>query len=106
MKMPTFEEEAMQQMMDWDEEARYAAVLQHRREASERAARVRKTVLERRAASKSRQQKLLAAVLAAAASGERNREAETALAEAGAGRKAVEELVQTVLETNRMVEGE
>ena len=97
--MPQWQEEQEQQQMEWDEAERLAAK-QRSLELTARVAALR----ARQRANKSRVQRLMRAVLAAAESGERDFRAERELAESGAGREAVEELVQVALENSSLEE--
>lgn len=97
--MPQWQEEQMEQQLEWNEEERLAAK-QRSLELSARVAALR----ARRLASRSRVQRLMAAVLAAADAGERDYRAERELAESGAGREAVEELVKVALENSKLEE--
>ena len=95
--MPQWQEEQMEQQLEWNEEERLIAK-QRSVELSARVAALR----ARR--NRSRVQRLMAAVLAAAESGERDYRAERELADSGAGREAVEELVLVALENSRLEE--
>ena len=97
--MPQWQEEQQQQQIEWNEEERLAAK-QRSLELSARVASLR----ARRLANRSRVQRLMAAVLSAAESGERDYRAEWELAESGAGREAVEELVQVAMENAKLEE--
>lgn len=96
--MPTWQEEQMEQQLEWNEEERLIA----KQRSLELTARVAALRARR---NRSRVQRLMAAVLAAAESGERDYKAERELAEsAGAGVEAVEELVQVALENAKLEE--
>lgn len=95
--MPTWQEEQMEQQLNWNEEERMIA----KQRSIELTARVAALRARR---NRSRVQRLMAAVLAAAESGERDYRAERELAESGAGREAVEELVQVALENSKLEE--
>ena len=95
--MPTWQEEQMEQQLNWNEEERMLA----KPRSIELTARVAALRARR---NRSRVQRLMAAVLAAAESGERDYKAERELAESGAGREAVEELVQVALENAKLEE--
>lgn len=95
--MPQWQEEQMEQQLNWNEEERLIA----KQRSVELTARVAALRARR---NRSRVQRLMAAVLAAAESGERDYRAERELAESGAGREAVEELVQVALENSKLEE--
>ena len=95
--MPTWQEEQMEQQLEWNEEERMLA----KQRSIELTARVAALRARR---NRSRVQRLMAAVLAAAESGERDYRAERELAESGAGREAVEELVQVAMENAKLEE--
>ena len=95
--MPAWQEEQQQQQMEWNEAERTAA----KQRSIELTARVAALRARR---NRSKVQRLMAAVLAAAESGERDYKAERELAESGAGREAVEELVQVALENSKLEE--
>lgn len=95
--MPQWQEEQQQQQLEWNEEQRLAA----KQRSIELTARVAALRARR---NRSKVQRLMAAVLAAAEAGERDYRAERELAESGAGREAVEELVQVALENSSLEE--
>lgn len=97
--MPTWQEEQMEQQLNWDEEERLIAK-QRSLELTARVAALR----ARRQANRTRVQRLMAAVIAAAESGERDYRAEWELADSGAGREAVEELVQVAMDNDKLEE--
>lgn len=97
--MPTWQEEQMEQQLNWNEEERMIAK-QRSLELTARVAALR----ARRLANRSRVQRLMQAVLAAAESGERDPRAERELAESGAGWEAVQELVEVALENSSLEE--
>ena len=97
--MPQWQEEQQQQQLEWNEEERLAAK-QRSLELTARVAALR----ARRLANRSRVQRLMRAVLAAAESGERDYRTEWELAESGAGREAVEELVEVAMENAKLEE--